>query len=257
MRKFIAIYDYVVLYLGLTWLGVLCLTWTPFAMVLNPLLPKKWARPLGRWIIMAAFRLYLASLSVSKRCYFDLTELDALRHAGPMIIAPNHPCILDAVMVISRLPNVACVMKTSLKRNIFLGAGSRLASYIGSEPLRGMIHAAVEDFQNGSHLLLFPEGTRTKQDPVNSFSGSIGIIAKKAQVPVQTVLIETDSQYLRKGWPLFRKAPMPIAYRVRLGKRFDPPANTQQFMMELRDYFANELVQGSAFHPAGSLAKLK
>ena len=117
------------------------------------------------------------------------------------------------------------------------------------------MHSAVEDFQNGSHLLLFPEGTRTTQDPVNVFSGSIGIIANKGQVPVQTVLIETDSQYLRNGWPLFKKAPMPIAYRIRLGKRFDPPTNTQAFMTELHDYFANELVKGSAFHPTGSLGK--
>ena len=255
MRKLVAVYDYAILYLGLTWLGVLCLAWTPFAMVLNPILPDKWARPLGRWVIMAAFNLYIKSLSASRRVHFDISALDALRGEGPMIIAPNHPCILDAVMVISRLPNVACVMKTSLKRNIFLGAGSRLARYIGSEPLRGMMHSAVEDFQNGSHLLLFPEGTRTTQDPVNVFSGSIGIIANKGQVPVQTVLIETDSQYLRKGWPLFKKAPMPIAYRIRLGKRFDPPTNTQAFMTELHDYFANELVKGSAFHPTGSLGK--
>ncbi|HRH05768.1 MAG TPA: 1-acyl-sn-glycerol-3-phosphate acyltransferase, partial [Burkholderiaceae bacterium] len=120
MRKLVAVYDYAVLYLGLTWLGVLCLAWTPFAMVLNPILPDKWARPLGRWVIMAAFNLYIKSLSASRRVHFDISALDALRGEGPMIIAPNHPCILDAVMVISRLPNVACVMKTSLKRNIFL-----------------------------------------------------------------------------------------------------------------------------------------
>ncbi|MES2879350.1 MAG: 1-acyl-sn-glycerol-3-phosphate acyltransferase, partial [Pseudomonadota bacterium] len=124
-----------------------------------------------------------------------------------------------------------------------------------SEPLRKMIHLAVEDFQNGSHLLLFPEGTRTTKVPVNPLSGSIGIIAHKAHVPVQTVLIETDTHYLSKGWPLFRKPAMPITYRVRLGRRFDPPFNTQQFMTELQDYFSNELVQGSAFHPPGGLSK--
>jgi hypothetical protein len=46
---------------------------------------------------------------------------------------------------------------------------------------------------------------------------------------------------------------MPITYRVRLGRRFDPPQNTQQFMTELHDYFVNELVVDSAFHPPGTL----
>ena len=104
------------------------------------------------------------------------------------------------------------------------------------------------------HLLLFPEGTRTISSPVNPFKGSIALIARQARVPVQTVLIETDSGYLGKGWPLFRKPPMPISYRVRLGRRFDPPQNTHRFMVELEQYFAQELVQGSAFLPAGAPA---
>lgn len=254
MRILIGLYDYLLLYLGLMWLGLLCLGWNLIAAILYPLLPLKRGRALGRWVVMAAFRLYLASLRASRRCHFDLSALDALRHEGPLIIAPNHPCLLDAVMVISRLPNVACVMKSSLMDNVFLGAGSRLARYIGSEPIRTMIHLAVEDFQCGSHLLLFPEGTRTTHDPVNPLKGSIGLISHLAQVPVQTVLIETDTRYLSKGWPLFRKPRMPISYRVRLGRRFDPPSNTQRFMVELHDYFANELVQGSAFYPPGALS---
>ena len=253
MRKLLGLYDYLVLYLGLILLGALCLSWTIVAVILYPLLSPHRGRALGRWVIMAVFRFYLATLSASRRCHFDLAALDALRNEGPLIIAPNHPSLLDAVMVISRLPNVACVMKTSLMDNVFLGAGSRLARYIGSEPLRNMLNLAVADFQNGSQLLLFPEGTRTTSDPVNPLKGSIGLISHLAQIPIQTVLIETDTPYLSKGWSLFRKPVMPIAYRVRLGRRFDPPLNTQRFMVELHDYFANDLIHGSAFYAPGTL----
>ena len=253
MRALLHLYDYLVLYLGLIWLGVVCLTWTPIALIVSPLLPLPWGRALGRYVIMAGFRLYLASLSLSRRCSFDLKALDALRNEPSLIIAPNHPCLLDAVMVISRLPNVACVLKAELMNNIFLGAGARLARYIRNDPVRGMVQQATQDFDSGSHLLLFPEGTRTTRAPVNPFKGSIGLIAHHAQVPVQTVLIETDSAYLSKGWTLFRKPPMPIHYRVRLGRRFDPPQHTHAFMAELEHYFAHELVQGSALYPTNAL----
>ena len=246
-------YDYLVLYLGLAWLGMLCLAWTPVAMIMYPLLSERRGRALGRYAIMATFRVYLASLSVSRRCSFDLEALDVLRDEPPLIIAPNHPCMLDAVMVISRLPNVACVLKAGLMNNLFLGAGSRLAHYIRNEPVRRMVQLATEDFRCGSHLLLFPEGTRTTSCPINPLKGSIGLISHHAQVPVQTILIETDSRYLSKGWSLFRKPPMPIHYRVRLGRRFDPSPHTRRFMFELEHYFAHELVQGSAFYPANSL----
>ena len=46
---------------------------------------------------------------------------------------------------------------------------------------------------------------------------------------------------------------MPIHYRVRLGRRFDPPQRTRRFMAELEHYFRHELVQDSAFYPAKSL----
>lgn len=235
------IYDYFVLYLGLIWLGFLSLCWTLIASMLYPLLPERYAIYLGRYAIMISFRAYLASLSLSQRCSFDLTELDVLRNDAPMIIAPNHPCLLDAVMVISRLPNVACVMKAELMNNIFLGAGARLARYIRNEPIRHMVMQATEDFKTGSHLLLFPEGTRTVQQPINALKGSIALIAYQAKVPVQTVIIETNTPYLSKGWSLFRKPLMPVTYKVRLGKRFPPPDNTHQLMEELEEYFSNAL----------------
>jgi 1-acyl-sn-glycerol-3-phosphate acyltransferase len=246
-------YDYLVLYLGLAWLGILCLAWTLIATIIYPLLSERRGQALGRYAIMVVFRVYLASLRVSRRCSFDLEALDVLRDEPSLIIAPNHPCLLDAVMVISRLPNVACVLKADLMKNIFLGGGARLARYICNEPVRRMVRLAIKDFDCGSHLLLFPEGTRTITCPVNPLKGSIGLIANYAQVPVQTILIETDSAYLSKGWSLFRKPPMPIHYRVRLGRRFDPPRHTQRFMVELERYFAHELVQGSAFYPANTL----
>ena len=253
LRVLLAGYDYLVIYLGLFWLGLLCLAWTPIALIIYPLLSERCGRALGRYVIMVFFRLYLASLSMSRRFSFDLDALDALRDEPSLIIAPNHPSLLDALMVISRLPNVACVLKAELMSNVFLGAGARLARFIRNIPVRRMAQQAIRDFDSGSHLLLFPEGTRTTTDPVNPLKGSIGLIAHHAQVSVQTVLIETDSKYLSKGWPLFRKPPMPIHYRLRLGRRFEPPQNTQRFIAELEHYFAHELVEGSAFYPTNSL----
>jgi len=253
LRVLLNVYDFLVIYLGVAWLGILCLAWTPIALIIYLLLPKRRGRAAGRYATMAIFRLYLASLSLSRRFSFDLHALDALRDEPSLIIAPNHPCLLDALMVISRLPNVGCVLKSELMNNIFLGAGARLARYIRNEPVRRMIRLASRDFDCGSHLLLFPEGTRTTVCPINPLKGSISLIALHAQVPVQTILIETDSKYLSKGWPLFRKPPMPIHYRVRLGKRFEPPQHTRHFMAELEHYFAHELIQGSAFYPPCSL----
>ena len=247
------LYDYLVVYLGLVWLGLLCLVYSVATPLVYLFLPERWRRKLWRAAIMWLFRLFLGSLKLTRRCHFELEALDALRNEPALIIAPNHPSLLDAVMILSRLPNVSCVMKADLMNNIFLGAGARLAGYIRNEPLRKMIMLARQDLQSGSQLLLFPEGTRTVRNPVNPLTGSIGLIAQHAQVPVQTILIETDTRYLSKGWSLFRKPQLPLHFRVRLGRRFDPPQHTHAFMAELEHYFSHDLVQGSAFYPANEL----
>jgi len=233
--------EYCALYLGLGFLGLLCLVWMPVATILNLVLPKQQAGTAGRFAIMSGFHVYISFLALMGACRFDLSELDSLRGQPAMIIAPNHPCLLDAVMVISRLPNVTCIMKASLIDNIFLGAGARLAHYIRNGSTIKMVLDAANSLRDGNHLLIFPEGTRTIRPPVNPFMGGIGFIAHRAKVPVQTVFIETDSAYLSKGWPLFRKPSMPITYRIRLGQRFEPEGDMTAFIAGLEQHFADEL----------------
>jgi hypothetical protein len=66
-------------------------------------------------------------------------------------------------------------------------------------------------------------------------------IAHKAGVPIQTVFIETESPYLRKGWPIWRVPPFPMAFRLRLGERFEPRDGAALSLDELEAYFRNEL----------------
>jgi hypothetical protein len=84
---------------------------------------------------------------------------------------------------------------------------------------------------------------------LNPFRGAISLIARQAAVPVQTVFIEADSPFLGKGWPLARRPELPLCYRVRLGRRFDPPRDLHAFMRELEQYCARELADAPAAAP--------
>jgi len=235
-------YEYVALYSTLTLLGLLCLTWSVVALPLYLLLPREWGTAVGRCGFSRIFRLYARFLSFTRSYRLDLSALDSLRHEPPLILAPNHPCMIDALLIVSRHPNIVCVMKAELMRNVFLGAGSRLARYVANEPSLKMVKQSVAHLRRGGILLLFPEGTRTTRGPINPLGGSVGLIAKHAAVPVQTLIIETDSPYLSKGWPLFRRPTLPITYRIRLGQRFPPPSNVAAFTAELDGYYRRNLV---------------
>jgi 1-acyl-sn-glycerol-3-phosphate acyltransferase len=241
LRPLKIIHEYVVAYALLTLLGLICLLFSVWALLMYPLLSLRAGTAAGRFGIMAGFRVFSWLLTLTGAYRLDLTAIDSLRDGPPVILAPNHPSLIDALLILTRHPNIACVMKADLMRNVFLGAGSRLARYIPSDQPRQMIKDAVADLRNGGVLLLFPEGTRTTHDPLNPLKGSIGVIAKHAHVPVQVAIIETDSPYLGKGWPLFRRPNLPITYRVRLGRRFDPPTDVNSFMTALEREYTQQL----------------
>jgi 1-acyl-sn-glycerol-3-phosphate acyltransferase len=242
MARFLKIaYEYFALYTSLTLLGLICLGWTVFALPLYFILPRRLGTAVGRRAIMTGFRLYAWSLSVTRSYHLDLREIDSLRGGPPLILAPNHPCLIDALLILTRHPNIVCVMKSALMGNVFLGSGARLARYVLNDSTRQMVKESVAHLAEGGVLLLFPEGTRTTRSPINPLVGSVGLIARHAQVPVQTLIIETDSPFLSKGWPLFRRPRLPIIYRVRLGRRFSPPEDNAAFTAELDRYYRQEL----------------
>ena len=227
------IYEYFALYSSLTLLGLICLTWSIFALPLYFILPARAGTAVGRFGIMAGFRIYSWSLSLTRTYRLDLRAVDTLRGGPPLILAPNHPALIDALLILTRHPNLVCVMKSELMNNVFLGSGSRLARYVRNDSSRQMVKESVAHLQAGGVLLLFPEGTRTTRAPINPLVGSVGLIAKHAKVPVQTLLIETDSPFLA-----------PVPHR---GKTGEPAfvADTCRFLAELRGEDADELAEAT------------
>ncbi|HEX5805202.1 MAG TPA: lysophospholipid acyltransferase family protein [Macromonas sp.] len=236
-----ALYEGLAMVLGLGALALLCLLWLPLALPLKRLLPRAQGQRLGRYVTAAGFRLYLRLLASLCACRFDLTALDQLHQQGPLIVAANHPSLLDAVLILSRLPNAVCVMKASLMHNPLFGAAARLSRYVSNEVPLHMVVRSCEALREGAQLVLFPEGTRTRQFPLDNCQAAVGLIAKRSQVPVQTLLIEFSTPYLGKHWPLLRPPVLPLHCRVRLGRRFEPPHDVAAFTAELQTYFRTAL----------------
>lgn len=231
-------------------LGLMSLGWNLLAAVLYPLLPAGRGRDLGRRTISRCYRGFWRVAGWSGLLRLDTSALDALRDEPGLIVAANHPSMLDALLLVARLPNSACIMKAELMKNVFLGAGARLARYIRNDSARSMIRLAVDDLRRGGQLVIFPEGTRTTQAVLNPFGSAATLIAKLADAPIQAVFIDTDSPYLGKGWPLWRLPPLPIVFTVRVGRRFAPSADPHALLRELEAYFAAGVTPRAAIERA-------
>ena len=231
------LYEYVVLYGSLMVFAISGLLFTFLGALLYPLLPRRKGAQLGRQIMTFLCRFYIGFIQSSGIVKCDLSELDTIPRGESLIIAPNHPSLIDVILLGSRLSNIVCIMKADIQDNILFGGGARLAGYIRNDSTGNMVRTAVFELKQGCQLLIFPEGTRTVRRPVNEFKSAFALIARKANVPVQTVFIEANTPFLGKGWKLYKKPKFPLVYRVRLGKKFEVKEDTKMFVDDLEKYF--------------------
>ncbi len=242
-RPVLWVYQTAAFYFVLATFGIVFLGWNLPATVLHWVLPRERSVRVGQYVIMRAFRGLLALMRIAGLARFDLEALDALRDQPGLVIAPNHPTLLDALLVTSRLPRIVCITKASLWDNPALGAGARLAGYIRNDAPFPLLRHATSAIRGGSHLLIFPEGTRTRCWPVGAFKPGFALMARRAGAPVQTVILHASSPYISKGWPLWRRPRFPLVYRARLGQRFTVDGPAARFSDTLEAYFKAELAR--------------
>jgi 1-acyl-sn-glycerol-3-phosphate acyltransferase len=109
---------------------------------------------------------------------------------GPAVYAANHGSALDIPIVFGHLPvNFRIIHKRSLRALPLLGQAMWAAGHIAidrSHPFRARrsLAAAARRIQQGTSVVVFPEGTRSPDSTVHRFKRGSFALALDAGVPV-------------------------------------------------------------------------
>lgn len=227
-------------YLLLFWLGVMLLAGNILCIPLF-FTSKKFREPLVQQLISGTFRLFLFGSCRIGLMQMDLAALDQLNGRRKLILAANHPSMIDVFLVLSRVHHATCLMKASIGTNLFLGIGAYLAGYVSNQQTDLMLRSAVSSVKRGNLLLAFPEGTRTTSQPFNRFKSGFALISKRASAPIQTIFLVTNSPYLSKGWKIWRPPSFPLIYKASLGMQLLPGSTTTETASLVQAYFEKYL----------------
>lgn len=241
-RHLIRLKQIFLFYALLLWLGSMLLAGNLAALPLVAA-PKQLREPIVQWGASLIIRTFLLGMAICGIAKFDLRALDALNGQRRMLLVPNHPSMIDVFLILSRVPRTICLMKASISSNLFLGIGAYLAGYISNRRPEKMFRAAIDSVRAGNLLLIFPEGTRTTQQPINPMQSSVALIAKRAQAPLQTIVLTTNSPYLGKGWKIWKPPVFPMIYRAELGPQIDADQSLPETTARLQHYFERRLVR--------------
>jgi 1-acyl-sn-glycerol-3-phosphate acyltransferase len=236
-RRFIQV---CLFYLLLLWLGLLLLLGSAVCL---PLLATRrtFRKPLVQELISAVFRLFLASCVGCGLMELDLRALDALNGRTRLLLVANHPSMIDVFLVLSRVRRVTCLMKASIGTNLFLAVGAYLAGYVSNRSSERLLREAVAALRSGDLLLAFPEGTRTTRQPLNPIKPGFAVIARRAQAPLQPILLLTNSPYLSKGWKIWRPPQFPVRYQARLGADLSTSVPSCETVEQLQNYYLHAM----------------
>jgi 1-acyl-sn-glycerol-3-phosphate acyltransferase len=142
---------------------------------------------------------------------------------GASIVMANHSSNLDPPVLIPLLPGrVVIYLKASLMRIPVLGYAMRLAGFIpvlrdGSlEGAKASSAAAKRELQRGSCLMLFPEGTRSRDGSLLPFKKGPFFLAMDSGVPVVPVSIVGATRLLPKGSLRLKSGTITVTFHARL-----------------------------------------
>ncbi len=169
--------------------------------------------------------------------HFNVPDLRRFR--GGLLIASNHESFFDPVLVGMGLPvPIYYLARRSLFRVPVFGqlihtVGARPVSRdaVDSQSLRLMLTL----LRKGQRLLMFPEGTRTRDGSLGPFKRGVAAVAARVGVPVLPVAVAGA----REAWPASRVLPRTgrtaVAYGEPMVSRgVDPDELTARLRAEVR-----------------------
>ena len=130
------------------------------------------------------------------------------------IVVANHPSMLDAIFILSVVPNGICIMKSSILKLPIISGFARLAGYILQSTGPGLIAASIEALEDGGTLIIFPEGTRSSQHGLGEFKRGASWIAAKTGLPVAVFGVRMTPVVLGRATPWWRVPRFPVRYEA-------------------------------------------
>ena len=153
--------------------------------------------PVVMWILRAGVRA--AGIRV------DVTGLDHVPAGVSCIFLSNHVSNLDPPVLLPALPGMSSVLlKKELMRIPLLGTAMRMAKFVPvergnvRESAQASVAAAAAALKSGLHILIFAEGTRSKDGRLAAFKGGPFYLAMETGAPIVPIVISGTQTMMRK-----------------------------------------------------------
>lgn len=191
--------------------------------------------------LVMARKMYSPPLIWVTQTDFQVEPLPDIDWSKPHIYVMNHTSMMDIVCAFAAIPaNLRFVAKASLKWVPFLGWYMWMTKmvFIDRSNRRKAVMSlreAGERIREGANIIVFPEGTRSRDGEIQPFKKGPFVLALEAGVPIVPIAIEGGQKVLPSDG--FRIRPgvirMKVGQPIETANRKGQPR--EQLLIEVRD----------------------
>jgi len=192
----------------------------------------------GMWITNAGVRA--AGIKI------EIRGLENIPAGRSCIFMSNHVSNLDPPVLIPLLPGRSSVLlKKELMSIPILGRAMRMAKFVPVErgnrrdAAKASVEAAADALRSGLHILVYPEGTRSRDGRLSTFKKGPFFLAEETQAPIIPIALSGTQTMMHKG----SSAITPGVARIRVLPAIEPSKyeTREELMTAVRSAIAEAL----------------
>ena len=190
------------------------------------------------WFHLIA-RAWARSILWISRVKVEIKGLDNLPLNAPCILMPIHQSNFDIPVLLGRLPiQFRWLAKAELFKIPIFGRGMRGCGYISIDRSNRKsafqsLADAAQRIRDGASVLIFPEGTRSRDGEIGPFKKGGFVLTVDAGVPIVPIIIYGTRAIMPKGSPLLKPG---SAYMEIL-----PPVLSSNYTRKTKDLLMEEV----------------
>ncbi|MEA1926364.1 MAG: lysophospholipid acyltransferase family protein [Patescibacteria group bacterium] len=169
----------------------------------------------------------------------DVYGLENIPREGAFVVAPNHSSFIDWLVVfaaLSRKKFISFLIKEKYYNKKFFNFFLRSMELMGTDGRS--IRKAIRMLRNGHPVIIFPEGTRTRNGEIGEAIPGFSLISRVADVPVIPMGIKGAYEL----WPRDKKFPA-FFQKKRIAVYFGKPMYVKKdSSKEELDEFSSEVM---------------
>jgi 1-acyl-sn-glycerol-3-phosphate acyltransferase len=178
----------------------------------------------------------------------EMSGLENIPAGRSCIFMSNHVSNLDPPVQLPMLPGRSSVLLKKELMNIpILGRAMRMGQFVPvergnrREAAKASVEAAADALRSGLHILVYPEGTRSRDGRLSTFKKGPFFLAQETQAPIIPIAVSGTETMMHKG----SNAIKPGLARIQFLPVIEPSQyeTREQLMVAVRDAIADALPQ--------------